>query len=79
MTWEIAVGIIALAGFVTTVAAYAVKVTRVITSLESTLQILNRTLDEFRENNHASHKEIYGRLNDHESRIVRLEGRADIN
>lgn len=73
MTWEIVAGIIALIGVFGTVATWASKLSKTLTSLECTLSALDRTLNEFKENNKESHKEFYKRLEDHETRIHTLE------
>lgn len=73
MTWEIVLGIIALVGFVGTIATYASKQASVLSKLETTLKALNTTLEELKENNRTSHKEFYDRLADHDGRIKRLE------
>ena len=58
MTWEIVLGIIALVGFVSTIATYASKQSSILSKLEATLTALNNTLEELKENNRASHKDI---------------------
>lgn len=73
MTWEIVAGIIALAGFVITIATYASKQSSLLAELKATLDALNRTLEELKENNRASHKDIYNKLDDHDARISKLE------
>lgn len=73
MTWEIVAGIIALFGFILTIAGYSGKLSKALASLETTLKALKETLDEFKESNKESHKEFYERLDNHESRISRLE------
>ena len=73
MTWEIVAGIIALAGFVITIATYAGKQSSLLAELKATLDALNKTLDELKENNRASHKDIYNKLDDHDTRISKLE------
>ena len=73
MTWEIVAGIIALIGVFGTVAGWSGKLSKTLASLEATLQALRKTLDELKENNKQSHKDIYNRLDDQESRISRLE------
>lgn len=74
MTWEIVLGIIALVGFVGTIATYASKQSSLLAKLETTLGALNNTLEELKENNRASHKDIYNKLDNHDTRITRLEG-----
>lgn len=73
MSWEIVVGIIALIGVFSTIATWASKLSRSLSSLETTLKGLNETLQELKDNNHESHKEFYKRLNEHDCRIAKLE------
>lgn len=73
MTWEIVTGIIALVGFVVTIATYSSRQSSVLAKLEATLTALNETLEELKENNRASHKDIYNKLGDHDKRISKLE------
>lgn len=74
MSWEIVVGIIALIGVFSTIATWASKLSRSLSSLETTLKGLDETLQELKDNNHESHKEFYKRLNEHDCRITKLEG-----
>ena len=73
MTWEIVTGIIALVGFIGTIATYASKQSGILSKLEATLKALNETLEELKENNRASHKDIYEKIGNHEKRISKLE------
>ena len=73
MSWEIVVGIIALVGFIGTVATWVSRLSHTLTSLEMTLKALREVLDELKENNKESHKEFYSRLDDHNDRLLRLE------
>ena len=73
MTWEIVLGIIALVGFVSTIATYASKQSSILSKLEATLTALNNTLEELKENNRASHKDIYNKIGEHDKRISKLE------
>lgn len=72
MSWEIVAGIIALVGFVGTIATWSGKLSRTLASLEVTLNALRDTLEELKKDNRASHKEIYARLDEHQERIVRI-------
>ena len=74
MSWEIVVGIIALIGVFSTIGTWASKLSRSLSSLETTLKGLDETLQELKDNNHESHKEFYKRLNEHDCRIAKLEG-----
>lgn len=73
MTWEIVTGIIALVGCATTIITISSKQSGILAKLEATLQALNETLEELKENNRASHKDIYNKLGDHDKRIAKLE------
>lgn len=73
MSWEIVAGIIALVGFVGTIATWSGKLSRTLASLETTLNALRDTLEELKQDNRESHKEFYRRLDDHNDRILRLE------
>lgn len=73
MTWEIALGIFALVAFVISIVTIAGKWAGVISRLEATLNALNETLEELKENNRASHKDIYDKIADHDKRISKLE------
>lgn len=73
MTWEIVTGIIALVGFVVTIATVSSKQSGILAKLEATLNALNETLEELKENNRASHKDIYNKIGDHDRRIAKLE------
>jgi hypothetical protein len=78
MTWEIALGIFALAGFVISIVTIAGKQAGIMAKLEATLKALNETLEELKENNRASHKDIYNKLSDHESRLGEVETKIKI-
>lgn len=73
MTWEIVVGIISLVGFVVSIATISSKQSGLLAKLEATLNALNETLEELKENNRASHKDIYEKIGNHEKRISKLE------
>lgn len=78
MTWEIALGIFALAGFVISIVTIAGKQAGVLAKLEATLTALNETLEELKENNRASHKDIYEKIGDHETRVKAIETKIKI-
>lgn len=78
MTWEIVTGIIALVGFVVTIATISSKQSGLLAKLEATLNALNETLEELKENNRASHKDIYEKIGNHEKRVAEIETKMDI-
>ena len=80
MTWEILLGIIAMVGFVGSVATWISKLAKTLGILENTIKVLNEPIAEFKQNSHSTHEKIFVRLTEnekilenHESRIQRLE------
>ena len=73
MPWEDIKGWIAVIGFIGTIIAYTSKQSNVLTKLETTLKALNDTLEELKENNRESHKDIYKRLGEHDREIQELK------
>lgn len=75
MTWEIVVGIIALVGFIGSIAAYVAKLSRTLAMLETTLQVLNTTLKEMKESSKTTHRELFAKIDKHEETLSQHEGR----
>ena len=82
MTWEIALGVIALSGFVMSIAAGVSKLAKTMGVLENTIKVLRETISEFKHDSNSTHEKIFDRLNedektlaDHEGRIQSLERR----
>lgn len=73
MTWEILSALIVVVGTLISLGAVLAKLIRVLTRLDDTVKQLRADLDRQREENRESHKRIYDRLDDHESRIIELE------
>nr|DAQ85496.1 MAG TPA: Protein of unknown function (DUF1515) [Caudoviricetes sp.] len=73
MTWEILSALIVIVGTLISLGTVLAKLIRVLTRLDDTVKQLRADLDRQREENRESHKRIYDRLDDHESRIVELE------
>lgn len=73
MTWEILSALIVIVGTLVSLGTVLAKLIRVLTRLDDTVKQLRADLDRQREENRESHKRIYDRLDDHESRIVELE------
>lgn len=74
MPWEDIKGWIAVLGFIATIIAYTSKQSTILAKLETTLNALNETLEELKENNRASHKDIYNKLAVHDKEITELKG-----
>lgn len=73
MTWEILSALIVVVGTLISLGMVLAKLIRVLTRLDDTVKQLRADLDRQREENRESHKRIYDRLDDHESRIIELE------
>lgn len=73
MTWEIVLGIIALTGFIATFIGAAVKMTITFSTLDVTLKDLKETLNDFKLEDRTAHKSFSDKLENHETRITRLE------
>ena len=73
MTWEILSALIVIVGTLVSLGTVLAKLIRVLTRLDDTVKQLRADLDRQREENRESHKRIYDRLDNHESRIVELE------
>lgn len=84
MTWEIFLGIIALAGFIVTVTTPMIKLNTSITKLNETIGSIREIVEKNDEDNKESHKRIYNRLenhdnvlNSHNERITKIEGSSE--
>ena len=73
MTWEMLSALIVIVGTLVSLGPVLAKLIRVLTRLDDTVKQLRADLDRQREENRESHKRIYDRLDNHESRIVELE------
>nr|DAU69329.1 MAG TPA: Protein of unknown function (DUF1515) [Caudoviricetes sp.] len=73
MTWEILSALIVVVGTLISLGTVLAKLIRVLTRLDDTVKQLRADLDRQREETRESHKRIYDRLDDHESRIIELE------
>lgn len=73
MTWEILSALIIIVGCLVTIGGVLVKLVRTLTRLDDTMAQLRVDLNRQHDENKESHRRIYDRLDDHESRIVELE------
>ena len=80
MTWEIALGIFALAGFVISICAFVGKLSNTLGVLENTIGTLTRTIAELKQNSHSTHEKLFDLISqdekiiaNHEVRIADLE------
>ncbi len=75
MTWDFIPGLIALVGFMGSVAAWISKLSKTLGVLENTIKMLTAVLDEIKRNSHDTHKELFRKYNDHEHTLTDHESR----
>ena len=80
--WSVVLVIIALVGFGATLAKPIISLTRSITTLTVVVEGLKEDMTDYRDKNGESHDRIWHheekqdlRLDDHEKRIIRIEGK----
>lgn len=85
MTWEIFLGIVALVGFVVSIATPLMKLSKTMTELNVNMQNLNQAMQTLTANNTESHRRIWAhndeqdeKLENHEKRITKIETKMDI-
>jgi len=69
MTWEIMLGIIALVGFVGSVASWISKLSRALATLDATIKALNEVIRELKANSHETHSRLFAKQEEHERRL----------
>lgn len=70
MTWEIALGIFALAGFVISIVSIAAKTIRILTQLETTIKNLQYTVDDFKNTYEKNKSRIWDTLDEHGEKLA---------
>lgn len=75
MTWEILAALITICGFLITLCTLVYKFSKALTALETAVTVLK----EDKTDNKDEHKKMRGKLEDHETRIGKLEIKVDVN
>ena len=85
MTWEIFLGIVALVGFIISLATPLMKLSKTMTELNVNMQNLNKAMNVLTANNTESHRRIWQhneeqdeKIENHEKRITKIETKMDI-
>ena len=85
MTWEIFLGIVALVGFIISIATPLMKLSKTMTELNINMQNLNKAMNVLTANNTESHRRIWQhneeqdeKIENHEKRITKIETKMDI-
>ena len=73
MTWEIALGFIALAGFLITIGTLSARLSAALTRLEVSLKELSAAMTAHRTENGSDHRFFRQMMENHEKRITVLE------
>lgn len=71
--WDVLVVIIALVGLFATVLPFFTKLNKTLGELNSTVELLKGVVNDIDEKNRDTHKRIFDRIEDHETRISHLE------
>ena len=71
--WDVVVVIIALVGLFATVLPFFTKLNRTLGELNATVEQMQKVISNFEKNSHDTHSKIFKKLDDHETRISRLE------
>ena len=74
MTWEIFVGLTVVLSFTVTIGTLIYKLSKTLTVLEAAV----KALTEFKSDSKTEHKEMHDKIEDHETRIVTLEIKANV-
>lgn len=77
MTWDIITGLITMIGCLIALGTLLAKLISILTKLDNTLTQLQRELGEFKADNKESHKRIWGKLDNHDVRIQKLEDKSE--
>lgn len=77
MTWEIALGLFALAAFVISVGGIVAKASQMFATLNATINMLSNTLKEFKDDSKTDRKNLHDKVDDHDRRIGILEIKVD--
>lgn len=71
--WDVLVVIIAVVGLFATVLPFFTKLNRTLGELNATVEQMQLVISNFERNSRETHGKIYNKLDDHETRISRLE------
>ena len=72
--WDVFLVIAAVVGLFATVLPFFTKLNRTLGELNATVAQMQKVITNFEKNSRETHGKIYDKLDDHESRISRLEG-----
>lgn len=71
--WDVFIVLTAVVGLFATVLPFFTKLNRTLGELNATVEQMQKVISNFEKNSRETHGKIYGKLDDHETRISRLE------
>ena len=71
--WDVFLVIVAVVGLFATVLPFFTKLNRTLGELNATVEQMRSVMGNFEKNSRETHSKIYKKLDDHETRISRLE------
>lgn len=71
--WDVFIVLVAVVGLFATVLPFFTKLNRTLGELNATVEQMQNVISNFEKNSRETHGKIYGKLDDHETRISRLE------
>lgn len=71
--WDVFLVIVSVVGLFATVLPFFTKLNRTLGELNATVEQMQSFMTNFEQNSRETHGKIYGRLDDHETRISHLE------
>ena len=71
--WDVFLVIAAVVGLFATVLPFFTKLNRTLGELNATVEQMQNVISNFEKNSRQTHGKIYDKLDDHETRISRLE------
>lgn len=73
MTWEIVLGLIALVGFIASIGGFVWRLSSMIARLEKAVETMTKAVESLRIDNDAEHRRLSEKLENHETRIIKIE------
>lgn len=67
MTWEIALGLFAIVGFVATIIGWSTQISGTLSKLNTSVDALNHTVEKFEKSSDKIHENLSGRISEHDA------------
>ena len=71
--WDVVIVITAIVGLFATVLPFFTKLNKTLGELNTTVELLKGVVNDIDEKNRDTHKQIFKKIDEHETRISRLE------